>query len=60
MKTLREALSDIEYLKKAKKIQYLCGWPVEKFYILIHSLMHFSQIIKYPECKGNGVRKLEK
>lgn len=22
--------------------------------------MHFSQIIKYPGCKENGVRKLEK
>ena len=33
---------------------------MENFYILIHSLTHFSQIIKYPECKDNGVRKLEK
>ena len=43
-----------------KKFQYLCDWSVEKSNILIHSLMSCSHIIKYPECKDNSVRILDK
>ena len=46
--------------QKPKKIQYLCGLPVENFDISIHCLMPFSDIITYPEFKSNAARILDK
>ena len=58
MKKLRLTPSHIK--TKIKKIHYLCGLSAELIDIIIHCLMLYSHIINYPECKGSGVRTLNR
>ena len=47
-------------IKKPNLFQFITGLPIDKFNLLLETILPYAHIIKYPNCKGTGQRALDK
>ena len=55
-----EQFSYSNLIKKPNTFKYLCGLSIEQFNILWNCVQPYSDGIIYPDCKGAGMRSLDK
>ena len=55
-----EQFSYSNLIKKPNTFKYLCGLSIEQFNILWNCVQPYSDVIIYPDCKGTGMRSLDK
>ena len=55
-----EQFSYSNLIKKPNTFKYLCGLSIEQFNILWNCVQPCSDVIIYPDCKGAGMRSLDK
>ena len=48
------------FIKKPNTLKHLCGLSIEQFNILWNCVQRYSDVIIYPNCKGTGMRSLDK
>ena len=61
VKRLEEELfSYSNLIKKPNTFKYLCGLSIGQFNILWNCVQPYSDVIIYPDCKGAGMRSLDK
>ena len=65
LKTVVKRLQDEQFsysnlIKKPNTFKYLCGLSIEQFNILWNCVQPYSDGIIYPDCKGAGMRSLDK
>ena len=65
LKTVVKRLQDEQFsysnlIKKPNTFKYLCGLSIEQFNILWNCVQRYSDGIIYPDCKGAGMRSLDK
>ena len=65
LKTVVKRLQEVQFsysnlIKKPNTFKYLCGLSIEQFNILWNCVQPYSDVIIYPDCKGTGMRSLDK
>ena len=55
-----EQFSYCNLIKKPNTFKYLCGLSIEQFNILWNCVQPYSDVIIYLDCKGTGMRSLDK
>nr|XP_047144791.1 uncharacterized protein LOC124818266 [Hydra vulgaris] len=45
---------------KSNQFKYLCGLSIQQFELLYNCLDPYCHLIEYPDCKGTGIRFLDK
>ena len=57
---LNQTFSPEKFEAKAIKVLVLCYYEVEKFNILLESLLTYTHPIIYPKCIGHGIQNTNK
>ena len=65
LKTVVKRLQEDQFsysnlIKKPNTFKYLCGLSIEQFNIPWNCVQPYGDVIIYPDCKGTGMRSLDK